>query len=204
MSSIPAEVIDNKIEAGKKFLENVEKLKTELGLTNTGEFVKKIKHLSPEQIKDNLFLQDFMGSDIYKHFTVKRIQIGTFGRKVGYSYEPIKEQYFRFIIHLGDSEVYYVDSTQEKDKMMPMHDGYGFIVSSLLAPCTKVTVYPDPIRLIHDPKIQTQIPKIRPRKYSRTTLVYDLEMDIEEMLKEIEENNKQIEEERSKETESKE
>ena len=128
MTSTVENVIDENNEAGKNFLKNVEILKKELGLTTKGEKIKKIHHLTSEQIQGNLFLQDFMHSDLYKDFNVKRIQIGIFGRKTGYTFDPIKDQYFRFVIHLGDPEIYYLDSDQEKDKMMPMKNGDGFII----------------------------------------------------------------------------
>jgi hypothetical protein len=184
----PTQVIDVTSDAGKNFVKNVEKLKRELKINGKGDKLRQHRELSDKQILDNGFLRDFMTSDLFKNFEIQKVAIGQFGRKGGYHYNPIQHNNFRFFIHLGDPEVYYVSDETAKDRLVPLTNGQGFIVSSLSATQTEVTVYSDPIRIIHDSNIQSKIPKIRPRNYSRTTLVYDLLYDIsDELLEEGEE-----------------
>jgi hypothetical protein len=184
----PTQVIDVTSDAGKNFVKNVEKLKQELKINGKGDKLRQQRELSEKQILDNSFLRDFMTIDLFKNFEISKVAIGQFGRKGGYNYNPISENNFRFFIHLGDPEVYYVSDETAKDRLVPLTNGQGFIVSSLSAPQTEVTVYSDPIRIIYDPNIQSKIPKIRPRNYSRTTLVYDLIYNISnELLEEGEE-----------------
>lgn len=194
----PTQIIDINSDAGKNFLKNVEKLKEEMKLNGKGEKVRQHRELTEEQISQNSFLGDFMTSDIFKHFEIKRISLGNFGRKAGYQYRPIEENLFRFVVHLGDPEVYYISDDMVKDKPIPLVNGEGFIISSISAPQTEVLVYADPLRIIHDFKIQSQIPKIRPRNYSRTTLIYDVLYNIpeellqegEDIINELQETNK--------------
>lgn len=202
----PTQVIDVSSKAGKNFVKNIQTLKSELKIDKSGDNVCQMKTLTPEQILDNPFLTDFMnGSDVFKHLEVKNVIIGNYGRKRGWTYKPYGYEknkpsnevlgYFRFFIHLGSPEIYYLDDSQHKDRMYPMTDGQGFIISSVAAPETFVTVYSDPIRIIHNHKIQDIVPKIRPRDYSRTTLVYDLEYNIpDEEVEEEEKSNEEVEE----------
>jgi len=178
----PTQVIDVSTKAGKNFVKNINTLKSELKIDKTGDKTCQVKTLTPEQISENAFLKDFMnGSDVFKHLEVKNVMIGNFGRKGGWTFKPNSgETHFRFFIHLGSPEVYYLDDRERKDRMFPMTDGQGFIISSVTAPETFVTIYSDPIRIIHNHKIQDVVPKIRPRDYHRTTLVYDLEYNIPE------------------------
>ena len=192
----PTQVIDISSEAGKNFVKNVNTLKRELNINKTGEKVCQIKSLTLEQIENNPFLKDFMnGSDVFKNLEIRNISIGNFGRKGGWTYKPIQDNHFRFIIHFGPPEIYYLDDDKHKDKMYPMTDGQGFIISAITAPESYVSVYSDPIRIIHNPKIQAIIPKIRPRNYQRTTLVYDFHYNIpEEENDEIENIEKEVDE----------
>ena len=178
----PTQIIDVTSDAGKNFIKNVEKLKQELELNGKGEKLRQCRELSKEQIESNSFLKDFMTSDLFKNFEIRNVSIGSFGRKGGYVYTPITESYFRFFIHLGDPEVYYISDNIYTDKPIVLTNGQGFIIPSMSAEETEVIVYADPIRIIHDTKIQSQVPKIRPRNYSRTTLVYDMFYDIPEDL----------------------
>lgn len=205
----PTQVIDVASDAGKLFVKNVNSLKKELNINGTGEKIRQVKDLSPEQIKANPFLRDFMnGADVFDKLEIKNVSIGNFGRKGGYTHKPNPGSHFRFFVHLGPPEIYYLDDHTVKDKMIPLLDGQGFIVSSLTAPETIVVVYQEPIRIIHNSKIQALVPKIRPRNYSRTTLVYDLDYNItEEELQSDEEiretnNNEKIQETNNEEIES--
>ena len=178
--SVPAQIIDVNTDYGKKFISDLEKLKKTLKIDDKGEKARQHKELTPEQIKENSFLLDFMKNEktIFKDFEIKRVYIGNFGRKSGYIYLPIKENYFRFFIHFGSNEAYYLNDDTVKDKIIPLAEGEGFIVASFSAPSSSVIVYQDPIRMFNDIKIREKIPKIRPRNYNRTTLIYDLYYDI--------------------------
>lgn len=181
-------IIDLNSEDGKNFLSLLEKLKKTLNLNASGEKVRQHKELTNMQFEENPFLVSFMKSDAFKHFQVKKVAVGNFGRKAGYNYGPITDNLFRIFIHIGDNEVYYLSDENVKDKMIPLSHGEGFIVSGFSSGNTNVTVYPDPLRIIHNSQIQSKIPKIRPRNYSRTTLVYDVYFDVDPAL--LEENQK--------------
>ena len=191
----PIQVIDVDNESGKEFIKKLEILKKELKINSVGEKVKQIRDLTEEQILNNPFLYEIL---TFKNFEVKKIFIGNFGRKVGYKHlsNPVnsEQSYFRFFIHLGDPEVYYLTDNTVKDKPIALLNGQGLIISSLSVNDTNLIVYSDPIRIIYDSEVQSQIPKIRPRNYSRTTIVYDVLYDLESALEEINEEESVVEE----------
>lgn len=175
------QIIDVTTSDGKDFVQQLESLKKELGVNSKGEKIRQHVTLTPEQIEKNQFLTDFISSEMFKEFKieVKGVFIGNYGRKVGWTYPPINQEYFRVFVHFGDNEAYYMNNSKMQNKICPLTSGKGIIVSPFLSQETSITVYSDPIRLIHDTKIQEMIPKIRPRNYSRTTLIYDLHFAME-------------------------
>jgi hypothetical protein len=192
-------IIKRETDEGKKFTQNIDDLVSELKLNGKGEKLRKYKILSGEDIKNHTFLEnflDFMKKDdemreMYDWLKLKRVFIGNFGRKTGFTIRPIKEQYFRIVIHLGTPEVYFLDSNKYKDMPLVLKDGFGYIISPQESETTNLTVYEDPIRIIYDQKAQNEISKIRPKDYSRLTLVYDYEYEIpESYLKSLEEEEK--------------
>ena len=180
----PTQLVDDETKAGKKFIRNVENLKTELGIKPvTKDITKQVKKLTQEQIKNNVFLTSFLNkysNDLFKNLELKNVTIGTFGRKSGYVNYPIEENYFRFVIHLGSPEIYYIDSNQVRNKQLPMLNGYGFLISPQESANTYFTVYSNTLRIIDDEKVRPIISKIRPKNYSRTVLVYDFAFNIPE------------------------
>ena len=162
--SDPVPIIDLNTKSGKDFVKKLEKLKKYLGLNGTGDKTRQHKELTLEQINSNPFLLDILRDSMFKEFELKRISIGNFGRKGGFQYHPLEENYFRVFLHIGNNEIYYLSDDKQKDKMIPLKSGDGFIIPSLTATEATVIVYQDPIRIIYDPRIQEQIPKIRPRK----------------------------------------
>lgn len=139
---------------------------------------------------------------IYKDLKMKRVSVCTFGRKVGYMHKALNTKdievtdkkgqkrqedeegenkhkiYFRFMVHLGSPEAYYVSNSNMHEKPYALKSGYGFVISPLQVENTSFTVYNNHIRLINDPKVQSEISKIRPADYRRTVLIYDLEFDM--------------------------
>ena len=181
-------MIDVESKAGKKFIRKLEELKKELGMKQISRENMKQVYTLDDNLKDHSFLTNFIehmkGKDkqltkMLNSLKLKRVFIGDFGRKCGYVNHHIHEYYFRFVIHLGSPEIYYKDSHTEKDRPIPMLNGFGFVISPQESDSTEVTVYPDPIRLINNQKIQQLVPKIRPKDYTRTTLIYDFQFKIE-------------------------
>ena len=179
MASEPTLVIDFETDAGKKFLKKLENLKKELKLTLNNDKQKKLKTLEGDQIRP--FFKKIMTHSAFKELELKRVTIGNFGRRCGFTFRAIEEGFFRIFINIGDPEIYYLDNSEYQDKMLPLTNGYGFIIPSLSANSTSITVYEDPIRIINNLEIQKTIPKIRPRNYSRTTLIYDFYFNLESL-----------------------
>jgi len=208
-------LIDTDTNAGKKFVRKLENLKNELGMKPiTKENMKQIKRLTKEQIKENSFLTTFLNKmksgkgmkEMIDCLELKNVFIGDFGRKSGYVNYPIKEKYFRFVIHLGSPEIYYYDTDKKKDKQFPLLNGYGFVISPQESEEASLTVYSNPIRIINDNQVQKLITKIRPKDYKRTVLIYDFQYNLSlDLLDEVEEmlekeTNSQVVEETKEET----
>ena len=175
-------LIDPSTKKGKTFTRNVERVRNEtFNNSEVKETTRLYKRLSEEQIKENPFLLTFLNSvkntndkelkTMLDCLQLKSITIGSFGRKAGYVHYPIEEPYFRFVLHLGSPEVYYIDSK----KPVAMLDGYGFVITPKFSHETSFTIYNEPIRMIHDPVVQALIPKIRFKDYKRTILIYEYE-----------------------------
>ena len=189
----------------KKFFKNLEKLKKELGMKEISkENMKQVRNLEQKDLEDKQFLLGFLNQmkntkdkglkELLECLELKRVFIGDFGRKAGYTHRPIEEPYFRFVIHLGSPEIYYKDSNKEKNKQIPMLNGYGLVVSPQESQATSLTIYPDPIRLVNDHRVQEIVSKIRPKDYKRTVLIYDFEYNLpESFLKEFLKNEDEVE-----------
>ena len=182
---------------GKKYVRNVERLRDEVFNMDPKDVTEKTrlyKTLTEEQISDNPFLSTFLNwtkntkdKELLKMIDslhLKSVSIGSFGRKGGYIHHPIENPYFRFVVHIGTPEVYYIDSR----KPVAMLNGYGFFISPSHAHETSFTVFNEPIRLIHDPSVQELIPKIRPKDYKRIVLIYDYEFLPKEEVSDVDEN----------------
>ena len=178
------QLINVESKKGKKYVRNVERLRDEVFNMDPKDVTEKTrlyKTLTEEQISANPFLSTFLNwtkntkdKELLKMIDslhLRSVSIGSFGRKGGYIHHPIDEPYFRFVVHIGTPEVYYIDSR----KPVAMLNGYGFFISPSHSHETSFTVFNEPIRLIHDPSVQSLIPKIRPKDYKRIVLIYDYE-----------------------------
>jgi hypothetical protein len=174
----PTSLINLATKAGKKFVNGVERLKNELLNSQPNENTRFYKQLTDEQIHANPFLHTVLNNiknsgdkelqNFFKCLELKTIHIGEFGRKAGYNHYPIEEPYFRFVVHLGSPEVFYIN-----DKPVALLNGHGFVISPAETNKTHFTVYNGHIRLISDPHVQAIVSKIRPKDYKRTILIYD-------------------------------
>jgi hypothetical protein len=196
-------IIKIETEDGKNFFQKIQELKTKLKLDGNGEKTRKYNFLSKKEIDENSFLKDFLNfmkdsedgelSEMFNCFELKKVFIGNFGRKTGFVTRPIKEKLFRFVLHFGDPEIYYLDSIKNRDSPLVLTNGSVFLISPQESETTSLTVYEDPIRFIYDSEIQKQISKIRAKNYSRLTLVYDYEYHVPESY--LEEDDKNLEKE---------
>jgi hypothetical protein len=209
MELTPVQIINTDSNRGKFFIQEIEKL-LNIGKNAQGDKLKIHKTFNENEIPD--FFGEILKTEekelqeIYKDLKIKRVSLFTFGRKVGYVHKPLnikdfeeskdkqnkKEEkqnnvYFRFILHLGSPEAYYLTNSNYYEKPFALKNGYGFIVSPLQVENTSFTVYNNHIRLIDDPKVQSEITKIRPLDYKRTVLIYDLEFEIKHNTEEKEE-----------------
>ena len=181
---VGSQLINVESKKGKKFIRNVERLRDEVFSVepkNILETTRLYKTLTQDQLTSNPFLLSFLNwtkntkdkelLNMLDSLHLKSVSIGSFGRKGGYAHHPIEEPYFRFVVHIGSPEVYYIDSR----KPVAMLNGYGFFISPQHSHETSFTIYNEPIRLIHDPSVQELVPKIRPKDYKRIVLIYDYE-----------------------------
>ena len=188
MTNIPTLLIN---PDNKNFFKKLENFKKELGMKEISkENMKQVKTLKSEDVEGKKFLFTFINEmkntkdkqlvELLDCLEFKRLFIGDFGRKAGYVYRPIEENYFRFVIHIGSPEIYYQDSDKQKDIQIPMLNGYGLVISPQESTVTSLTVYPDPIRLVNDHRVQSLVSKIRPKDYKRTVLIYDFQYNLPE------------------------
>ena len=187
-------IIDTSTSNGVGFVKKVHKLVANIfpkpninnNKQNNTDQLRQFKELTPEQITENPFLKQFMHSkdkatkQLFQSLELKRVYVGNYGRKGGATYTGTQEQYFRIFLHLGSPEVYYLDTETVKEKPLALLDGNGFIISGTHYAQSSVVVYQDPIRL--DSSVRDKVPKIRPRDYSRITLIYDFEYHLPEDL----------------------
>ena len=162
-------------EEGKEFVSKVTQLRNTLFPGEYTEKTRQFKKLTPEQIKENSFLLNFNENDLFDRLVIKEISIGNYCRKGGCRYKPNKKHPFRILLHIGDPEVYYLDSDDIKDESIPVLSGEAILIPDNSK--MYITVYPDPRRILYDQSKQAKISKLRPRKYNRITLLYDFEMD---------------------------
>ena len=194
---VGSQLINVESKKGKKFIRNVERLRDEVFSVepkNVNKTTRLYKTLTEDQIENNPFLLSFLNwtkntkdkelINMLDSLHLKSVSIGSFGRKGGYAHHPIEEPYFRFVVHMGSPEVYYIDSR----KPVAMLNGYGFFISPQHSHETSFTIYNEPIRLIHDSSVQELVPKIRPKDYKRIVLIYDYEFIPKENFEEVDEN----------------
>ncbi len=192
-------LIDPSTKKGKAFVRNVKRVRNEtFNNADIKETTRLYKRLTEEQVKENPFLLTFLNSvkntndkelkSMLDCLELKSVTIGSFGRKAGYVHYPIEEPYFRFVLHLGSPEVYYIDSK----KPLAMLDGYGFVITPQFSHETSFTIYNEPIRMISDPSVQALIPKIRMKDYERTILIYEYEYIHPEELEVVDENGVKV------------
>ena len=178
------QLIKTDTPAGKKYVNKINLLKKELGMNPViSETTKQIKYLSGDKLAEHPFLTNFLNplkndkelNSLMNNLVLKKVCLADFGRKRGYVHREIPENYFRFVVHLGSPELYYKDSSREQNVRIIMENGYGFIISPYESPDVSVIIYNDPIRLIKDSSVTERVSKIRPKDYTRTTLIFDFE-----------------------------
>lgn len=179
--SIP--IIQTDTDIGKEFIGKIKTLRDTLFPGEYGEKTRQFIKLSPEQLENNQFILDIFkslsseDSKLFEALNIKNVSIGNYSRKGGSSYKPSKSVYFRILLHVGDPEVYYLDSDTMKDNSIPVLNGEGIMIPN--STNTYITVYPNPRRILYDQNKQDKISKIRPRNYNRITVLYDFEIDVD-------------------------
>jgi hypothetical protein len=200
MQNTVVSIINLETSFGQQYLRSVEKLKTKLfPKFNTDEKLRLFKELTDDEISKHKFLTSFMREKadkemqkIYNSMHLKKVYLGTYGRRGGATYTPCQDTTVRIILHFGDSELYYLDSDTARDEPHALLTGQGFMFNPYVSQNTSVTVYAEPIRLVYDSNLQSKVPKIRPRNYNRTTLILDFDFIFteEELLEDKETDNK--------------
>lgn len=181
----PIPIINVESDEGKEFIQKVKELRSELFSepTHDTEKYRYFEELSKRKRKKNKYLLSIMDNlsdqskKVFDALRIKRVFIGNFGRKGSSLYSSIEEEYFRIILHLGDPEVYYLDSHEYSSHPVVLKEGEGLIFPPFISTQTDVSVYKNPIRILNDPELQSKLPKIRPKKYDRINLIYDFELD---------------------------
>lgn len=176
------QIVDITGDLGQKFLENLRK---EYPVKKLSEKTKEVYLVTGEKLG---FLNDIVTE---KGVEIEKVEIGHYGRKTGWTSQREENnenvRNFRLVIHFGNPEAYYYN-----DHVHAVMDGYGFILSHF-AP-SEVSVSNNPIQVFNHQGIQSVVPKIRPRQYIRTTIVYYLKMSLDKIENEStdqEENTKE-------------
>ena len=169
------QLINVNAKGGKKFLRQLNEMKIDLNMKPiTSENMRQTKSLKDEDLEKYPFLNTILnhiGKDkqlnkFLNSLKLKQVFIGDFGRKAGYDHRPTEQAYFRFVIHFGSPEVYY----KNERNPIPLLDGHCLLISPHESTSTTLTVFSN-----HINQHQTHVPKIRPKDYRRTTLIYDFE-----------------------------
>lgn len=193
----PLPIINIESEEGKTFISKARELRdsvfSEHPIHNK-EKVRQFQQLSNRKIKKNNFLKSILDTvseqakPMFDALKLKRIYLGNFARKASSLFQPVQKEDFRILIHFGDTEVYYLDNENTSGEPIILREGEGIILPPSVSANTSISVYPDPIRILNDPELQTKLPKIRPRNYNRINLIYDYELDLSFIEKELIEN----------------
>ena len=101
--------------------------------------------------------------------------IGVYGRKMGSVIKKAENVLYRIIINAGCLEVYSLEGEGLKEQQI-LTDGYALLCSPMVIDKIDIKVQHNPIRKDLSrlqPNVRKSVPKIRDRKYMRTTIVLD-------------------------------
>src|SRR5665647_418409 len=147
-------IIDTDSDQGKEFISNVNKMAIDLfKAPNTNEKSRQFKQLTVEEVDKYGFLKQVTGDVMGKNMKLSRIFLGRYRRRGGctYSSEFIdtetneQKPFFRVVLHLGHSEVYYLscysaDKKRDiKDYPIALTEGEGLIYSTYLGEYPELT-----------------------------------------------------------------
>ena len=188
INSIP--IVNTESKKGKRFLELVYELRDNIFSkpTKNPENVKQFKELSEKEIETNKWLLNIFKNmsrevkSMFEKMELKHLYVGNYGRKGGVKYNPIPEDCCRIYLHFGDSEVYYLDSSEYKSYPIIVNNGEGMLIPFHMGNDLSITIYKDPIRILNDIELQKLIPKIRGRNYNRIVLIYDYKFNLENLI----------------------
>ena len=167
------QILDVTSEQGQNF---VQQLKKNYPVKKIFDKTKEVYNVSGDQLG---FLNDIVTE---KGVEIVNVEIGHYGRKTGWTSERnIQGDHistFRILVHFGNPEAYYYN-----DHVYAVMPGFGFILSPFSP--SEVSVCNNPIQVFHHQGVQNIVPKIRPRQYVRTTLIYTLKMNLDEVNDEV-------------------
>lgn len=176
-------LIDVNTKRGKKFVNRVEELR---------------KSMKVEISEKTKFLKDVTGEmvgfpNIDEDLILRKVSFGCFGRKAGYTLHPSTSGYFRFILHLGSDEMYYLQNDTTQDEGIPMKSGKCIVLKPSQAEETLLVVYEDTKRGLYDTNVGVNMSRVRPLDYKRMLLIYDFELKQEVIDLDDDENIDEVE-----------
>ncbi len=103
--------------------------------------------------------------------------VGVYGRKSGSVIKREENILYRMIINLGPTEIYYLNGDTYNSEPAALLNGYSLICSPVIIDNIDIKVRREPFRKNLDKRLIGFVPKIRGRKYLRSTIVLDLLLD---------------------------
>jgi hypothetical protein len=183
----PIQLFDFQTEQGRsegtKFLQSLDKTVTELfGIIQPGDKVKEYHKWTTDDLPE--YLKQLGTQSIQQ--ILKQVpegdmkwtgNIGVFGRKTGTTIKKQDNVLYRIIINIGNPEIYYLQGENFNDEPAVLPNGYALLCSPIMIDKIDIKVKSDPIRKGLKSSLVGVVPKIRSRKYLRSTIVLDLPAD---------------------------
>lgn len=180
----PIQLFDFKTEEGRtegtQFLHSLDTTLSDLfGIVQPADNTRQFNKWDTESLPD--YMKDLANKSVQK--IVKKLPegemkwrgtVGIYGRKKGSVIKREDNLLYRIIINLGDIEIYYLDGEGLNNEPAVLPNGYALLCSPAMIDKIDIKVNRDPFRRNLDPKLVGMVPKIRARKYLRSTIVLDL------------------------------
>lgn len=168
---------------GMAFLQHFDKNLTDLfGIVKKSETQRQLHRWKENEVPS--YLTDLATKsiqDILKQLPEGEMKwkgsVGIYGRKTGSVIKKESNLLYRMIINLGDIEVYNLDGDGFNGNPVALPNGYALLCSPVMIDKVDIKVQKDPIRKTLDKKLIGIVPKIRNKKYLRSTVTLDLLME---------------------------
>lgn len=180
----PIQLFDFQTEEGRNegtlFLQNLDQTLTSLfGIVQINDTASQFHKWDNDSLPD--YLKTLATGSVEKMLKQLpegemkwRGTVGVYGRKRGSVIKREDDLLYRIIINFGDIEIYYLDGEGFNNEPAVLPNGYALLCSPVMIDKIDIKVRREPLRKNLDPKLAGMVPKIRARKYLRSTIVLDL------------------------------